>query len=103
MDLHFFVSIRGLTMKLGMTGMFMSLTELEAGEWWVNNASNHRAQNVRDTGLRTEQILRRSEVECWEMGRFSTWHIVCIRRMSTARVGAYVRLWAEFNQNHSIK
>jgi hypothetical protein len=54
----------------------------------MDNPSNRSAQNVRGAGLRAEQILRRSEVEYWEMGRFSTWHIGCIRLMSTARAGA---------------
>jgi hypothetical protein len=69
----------------------------------MDNPSNRNAQNVRGARLRAEQILRRSEVEYWEMGWFSTWHIGCIRRMSTARIGADVRPWAEFNQNHSIR
>jgi len=69
----------------------------------MEQAKSHGAQDLRGARLRAEQILRSGAVEYGELGGFFSWHIGCIRRVSSARNGADRRGWAEFNQNCSLR
>ena len=69
----------------------------------MEHAKSRSAQDLRGTRLRAEQILRSGAAECGELEGFFSWHIGCIRRVSAARNGADRRVWAEFNQNRSLR